>query len=68
MPCASPFQLRSVFKSSEQFLNLLRFEAYFVPRVPDGCFENIVVDAEGLEALGIPALTGPATFAFPAPP
>jgi len=64
----SPFHLRSVFKISEQFLNLLRFKTYFEPLVPDGCFENIVVDAAGLEALGTPALTGPATFAFPAPP
>jgi hypothetical protein len=58
MPCASPFQLRSVFKSSEQFLNLLRFNTYFEPLVPLGAFVNIVVDALGFEALGIPAFVG----------
>jgi hypothetical protein len=68
MPCASPFHLRSVFKSSEQFLNLLRFNTYFEPRVPAGCFVNIVVDAPGFEALGIPVDVGLAMFAFAAPP
>jgi hypothetical protein len=51
----SPFHLRSVFKISEQFLNLLRFKAYFEPCVPDGCAESIVTDAPGLEAFGIPS-------------
>jgi hypothetical protein len=68
MPCASPFHLRSVFKSSEQFLNLLRFKTYFEPLVPFGCAENIVTDAPGFDALGIPALTGCAVGAFPEPP
>jgi len=68
MPCASPFHLRSVFKIIEQFLNLLRFKTYFEPLVPDGCFENIVVDAAGLEAVGTPALIGLSVGAFPEPP
>jgi hypothetical protein len=66
----SPFHLRSVFKIGEQFLNLLRFKAYFEPCVPDGCAESIVTDAPGLEAFGIPSLRGccVTAFEFPAPP
>jgi hypothetical protein len=59
-----------VFKISEQFLNLLRFKAYFEPFVPFGCAENIVTDAPGFDAFGIPASVGccVTAFEFPAPP
>jgi hypothetical protein len=64
----SPFQLRSVFKISEQFSNLLRFKAYFEPFVPFGCAVNIVTDAPGFEAFGIPKFVGCCTFGFAEPP
>jgi hypothetical protein len=61
------FAIRAV-KFGEQFENLLRFKNYFVPRVPDGCFENIVTVAPGFAAFGIPSLRGCCTFAFAEPP
>ena len=41
---------------------------YFEPRVPDGCFVNIVTDALGLPPVGTPVLVGCAMFALPAEP
>jgi hypothetical protein len=52
----------------EQFENLLRFKTYFVPRVPDGCFENIVTVAPGFAAFGTPPVRGACTFTLPAEP
>jgi hypothetical protein len=50
------------FKSCPGFCN------YFEPRVPDGCFVNIVTDALGLPPLGTPVFTGCAMFGFAIPP
>jgi hypothetical protein len=41
---------------------------YFEPCVPDGCAENIVTDAPGFEAFGIPAFVGCCVGAFAEPP
>jgi len=43
---------------------MLRIMNYFEPRVPDGCFVNIVTDALGLPPLGVPVLIGPDVVAL----